>query len=337
MVGLRLSNVLGGLLFAAILLPAPLAVCAQDSARSFDLPQDPRQWINTTPWNLAQLKGKAAFLLFFEEDCPKCKGNWPSLNTLSQNHADDPILFIAVSSGTQRGQMENYIRQNKVSWPVLLDPDRTFEKACDIDKISLENITQIAAIAADGSLQHGPWGKPEELVDKVLKDAKWTINPRFIPPVLKPTWQQVEFQNYLAAAPVIRKSLKSPKEEIKAGAESLWEAVQPLIEEQVKTAEAAYDAGEKWKAFRAYSQLLEQFKGYEMPENVESRKKELQTDSAVKGELAAMKIFDAAQRQASVPAQQKKAISALKRLVKDKPDTEAGQKAQALLAELEAE
>ncbi|MFN0199739.1 MAG: hypothetical protein ACKVT0_23545 [Planctomycetaceae bacterium] len=63
----------------------------------------------------------------------------------------------------------------------------------------------------------------------------------------------------------------------------------------------------------------------------------MQSDPAMKVEAAAMKAFDNAQRQLNNPAQQKKGIASLKRLVKDKPDTEAGRKAQALLTELGAE
>lgn len=307
---------------------------AQDRPRTFDFPQDPRQWINSPPWSVKQLQGKAALMLFFEEQCPRCQRRWTEFNALAQQHADDPILFVAVSSGTQRGEMEGYVRRNNVNWAMLLDPDRSFEKACDIHEISLENIMQVAVITADGTLKPGSWQNLEESVATALADARWTVDPKTIPPALKPAWQQIEFQNYAPAATLIRKSLKSSKDELRTAAEALMAVVQPLIDAQVAAAEGAYDAGKKWAAYRAYHDLAERFKGYELPENAESRKKELQSDPTVKAEIAAMKAFDNAQRLLNQPMSQKKAIGALKKLAKEKPDTEAGQKAQSLLGEM---
>ena len=313
------------------------AAHAQDSPETLDFPQDPRQWIHSQPWSFEQLKGKSALLLFFEEESAECQAKWAELNKLAQQHADDPILFIAVSSGTQRGQMEAYAQRYQANWAMLLDPDRSFEKACDVTPISLDNIMQVAIVMPDGNLQSGDWQDLETTVASALENAKWTVDPKTIPAVLKPAWQQIEFQNYSAAASAVRKSLKSSKAEIKTAAETLLAAVQPLIDEQAAAAEKAYDAGEKLSAFRAYSQLLDRFKGYELPETASDRKKQLQSDPQVKTELAALKTFEAAQKQWNNPAQKKKAIVLLKRLVKDKPDTEAGKKAQAMLDELNPE
>ena len=305
------------------------------AAGAFELPQDPRLWINSPPWSIKQLSGKAVMLFFFEEDCPNCRNRWTELNALKQQHADDPILFIAVNSGNGRGEMEQYARQTKMAWPILLDPDRSIENACDVGEISLDNIMQVMVVHPDGSLKRGSWSKPEETIDNVLKQAKWTVDPKTIPAMLKPVWQQVEFQNYAAAAQGIRKALKSSNEDIKTAAEGLMRVVQPQIDEQVQTAETAYDAGEKWQAYRSYGELTERFKGYDLPANVETRLKELQTNATVKAEQSALKLLDTIQKQLNNPAQRKKGILALKKLAKDKPETVAGQAAQKLAEEID--
>jgi len=323
-----------GLVLGSIDAPSAWAQAAADK---FELPQDPRVWINSPPWSVKQLTGKAVMLYFFEEECPRCRNRWPELNALKQQHADDPILFVAVNSGNSRGELEQYARQANVAWPILLDPDRSFEKACKVDEINLDNIMDVMILQANGSLKQGSWSKPDESVENALKDAKWTVDPKTIPPMLKSAWQQVEFQNYAATAQNIRKSLKSSNDDIKTAAEGLMRVVQPLIDEQVQTAETAYDAGEKWQAFRAYGELAERFKGYELPANMEARVKELQTDATVKAEQSAFRLLETIKKQLNNPAQRKKGILALKKLAKDKPDTAAGQAAQKLADELDAE
>lgn len=310
------------------------ALNAEDTPPELEFPQDPHLWINSSPIELSRLKGKGVVLYFFEEGCPKCRAKWSDLNSMAKSHADDPLLFVAISSGTQRGEMESYIQKSHVGWPVLLDPDRSFEKACDVGEISLNNIMQFSYITADGSMHRGRWDKPEESVESALKDARWSVDPKTIPDALKPTWQQVEFQYYAAAAPSLVKSLKSRNEETKSAAKALMEAVQPRIDEMAQQADKAYNGRDKMNALRAYTQLAERFKGYELPENVASRTRELQADPAVKVELGAWKIYDKAIQHSNIPSQQQIAVAALKRLVRTKPNTEAGQKAADLLQSL---
>lgn len=324
------------LLWLGLVFLSGMVAIAQEREKSLELPQDPRLWINSHPWTMDQLSGKAVFFFFFEEGCPKCRARWPELNQLMESHADDPILFVGVSSGTDRDQMEGYIQQTGATWPVLLDPDRSFEAACNVGEISLQNIMQVAIVGGDGTLRRGGWEDLNASVTSALQDAKWLVDPEMIPAAMKATWRQIEFRNYTAAAPAIRKALKSPKEETKEAAEALLAVVQPLIDEKVAAAEAACDAGEKWSAFQAYGELTEQFKGYELPESVAARKKELQTDPKIRVEGAAMKTLQAALKQVDNTSQRKKGIAALKKLAKDKSETEAGRKAQAKLEELDA-
>ena len=53
--------------------------------------QFPATWVNSDPISLESLRGKAVFLYFFEETCPKCRDRWPSL-----------ILKIAANTRTSR-------------------------------------------------------------------------------------------------------------------------------------------------------------------------------------------------------------------------------------------
>ncbi len=313
-----------------------LAGWMSKSARGLEFPQNPQQWLNSPPLSLKQVAGKAGLLYYFNEQDPECLANWKVMTAMAKEYEDQPVLFIAINSGGKRNEIDNYAQQVNLTWPILLDPDRSFEKKSPIEKVTPNNGMQVAVLTPDGKLLPGSWQQPQDSLKDVMKYAKWTLDPTSVPDSMRATWKQIEYQNYAAAAPAIKKALKSSKEDLKAGAETLLGVVTPLIAEKVAAAEAAYDAGEKWPAYRSYAELAEQFKGYELPENLDARKKELQTDASVKAELSAMKMFEAAKKQTSISAQKKKGMAALKKLVKDKPDTEAAKKAQELIDELEA-
>lgn len=305
------------------------------SAAAVEFPQNPQQWLNSTPFSMKQVAGKAVLLYFFNEQDPETLARWKEMKELAEEHKDQPVLLIAVNSGGQKDVIEQYVQQVNLTWPVLLDTDKSFAKKFPITEVSPNNGMQVAVINANGEIGPGSWQQPADTIKDIVKYAKWNLDPASVPESLRTAWFQIEFQHYAAAALTIKKGLKASKEELKTGAQTLLDAVTPLIAEQAAAADAAYDAGEKWTAYRGYAELAEQFKGYELPANVEARKKELQSNAAVKAELTAMKAFDAAKKLTGSAAQKKKGMAALRKLVKDKPDTEAAQKAQELIDELE--
>lgn len=318
---------LAGLIFAA------------GPALGLDFPQNPQQWINSPPLNFKNFAGKTVVLYFFHEQDPDCLANWPRMKELAKKYEPHPVYFMAINSSGQRNVIENYVQQVKLDWPVLLDANRDFSRKCEdsgwITELSMDNGIQVAILNPDTTIIAGSWEQPEQSFQKSLGYSKWNIDVALIPPSLRETWRLVELQQYPAAAASIRKNLKSPKDDVKAGAEALMAYIQPLIDEKKTKAATYQEAGDKWSAFRTYQELGEQFKGYELPDDLSKRMKELQSDPAVKTQVAAMKSFESARKQALNPAQKKKGIAALRKLIKDKPDTEAADKAQELVTELE--
>ena len=110
------------------------------------LPDDPSQWVNGGPITGDMLKGKAAFLWFYEEQCPRCREKWTSLVAISKRFEDQPIVFIAVNSGNSRESVEAYAKEVKLPWPVIVDPKRELEQQCLGNQISLQNITQVKLV-----------------------------------------------------------------------------------------------------------------------------------------------------------------------------------------------
>ena len=122
-----------------------------------EFPQSPQQWLNSPPLSWKQVEGKGVLLYFFSESDPECLQRWPEMTALAKEYEDQPVLFIAVNSGGQRNLIEQYAQQVNLTWPVVLDPDRSFAKKFPIEKVTPDNGMQVAVINADGSIGPGSW------------------------------------------------------------------------------------------------------------------------------------------------------------------------------------
>lgn len=287
MTGMRQWSIvsgLAGLMFASSLTAA-------------EFPASLAQWINSAPMSRANLKGKAALLWFFEEDCPRCRAKWPDLIKTAQEFEGKPIVFIAVNSGSPRREIEQYIRETRIPWPVVLDPNREFEKAVGVNEISLQNIHQVQLLMPDGEFQTGQWSNVKASAEKALADASFKVDPEGIPASLKSAWVDLEFGRYSEAAAPIKRSLNSSNDEVKAAAEKLNAHVQAEIESELKAAEQAKTEGDAWKAYQSYQAAVDRFGDYDLPSTVRTELRELARDKSVKDELAQQKQLELAVKQ----------------------------------------
>ncbi len=308
---------------------------AQTETGLLTFPANPAQWINAPPISTEMLKGKGAFLYFFEEDCPRCESAWPDLLKSAKEFDGQPVLFIGVNSGSARGDIEAYARRNNITWPIILDTDRSIEKVAGVGEISLQNIYQVRLLTATGSLIPGSWSDVPGSAQKALAGASWKVDPAGISPTMRGAWAAVEFGTYSQAAIDINKGLRSPKEEIKVSAEKLNTFIQEALKRELTTAEALRSQGEVWPAYKIVATAQEQFKGYAIPEGLTTLAKELEADEKIAGELAAMKALDLIRRAlgSSSAAAQRRALKQLETLVAEHPGTEAAAQASTILAQ----
>lgn len=323
---------LSGICLCGLLLFRAVVGIAQegDAKTAPKLPGNPAAWINSPPISNEMLVGKAAVLYFFEETCPRCVESWPKALADATKFDGSPVMFIGVNSGTPRPQLEAYLRKHKVSWPVICDSDRSFEKQFDFT-VSLENIKQVRLLMPDGKFKNGDINNIESSAADAARDANWKIEPKEIPSVLHSAWLAIEFGNYSGAAQTLKKNLNG-KGEIKEAATRLNQFVLDDLAGQMDAAKKSHDDGKKWDAYKKYSAIPLKFKGFVVPAEVHSTLKELTADEAVKKEQAALRQLDIAVQAASrSPSARKGAIKQLEKLVKDHPDTEAATEAQKLI------
>ena len=325
---MRAKHLRVGLLLGVTLLPASLR-----AADWPEFPADPRQWINAEPVTRNQLEGKAVVLYFFEEDCPRCSGAWPQRLAVAQQFAGRPVVFIAVSSGTARREIESYARRLRINWPIILDVDRSFERGMGVNEISLENIYQVKYITADGDLKWGDFNDLAETTEKALVGASWSIPPDMVPETLRAAWLSIELKNYPPAAALLKRHLKSKNDDLLAAAELLHSAVQDELDAAIAKMQENLDSGQKWDAYAAIQRIEIRFRGYDLPDVVTDQKRKLSKDPEVVKEQSLFKKLELAMRQVDggKPSLRSRGLAALERLATEEPGSTAGQRARELL------
>ena len=73
--------------------------------------------------NLADFKGKVVILDFWATWCPPCRKEMPDLEALYERFQSRGLVILGISD-EEAAKVEPFTRERKVTFPVLLDPDR---------------------------------------------------------------------------------------------------------------------------------------------------------------------------------------------------------------------
>jgi thiol-disulfide isomerase/thioredoxin len=301
-----------------------------------ELPSDPGRWVHSPPLSKEMLSGKAVVFYFVEEQCPNCEKRWPGVLEAAAKFQGQPVLFVAVNSGTSPAEFEGYLRRNNVTWPAISDWDRSFEKQFGFE-ISLDNICQVEMLMPDGSFQSGSFNDLEGSAKKAAQSAQWKVEPKDIPDGLRDAWLAIEFGSYPEAARSISKNVDG-KGPLGVAAQLLKKYVQDDLTAKIAAAQKHLDDGDAWQAYKGFSAIPIRYKGYDIPMDINARIQELGKSDAIKQELAAQKLLTKAEQTAMKgPNSLKSAVKQLQTLVKLHPETEAGIQAQVYLDQMNSQ
>ncbi|MEP7353807.1 MAG: TlpA disulfide reductase family protein [Acidobacteriota bacterium] len=93
---------------------------ADDDVRAnlnFSLPD-----LNGTSWTLKSLRGKVVVVNFWATWCPPCRKEMPDLDTLYKRFKDKGLVILALSAEAADVVKPFLTSEQKVTYPVLLDP-----------------------------------------------------------------------------------------------------------------------------------------------------------------------------------------------------------------------
>jgi peroxiredoxin len=97
-------------------------------------------------WTFSDLRGKVVLVNFWATWCPPCRKEMPDLETLYERFGSKGFVVLGISD-EEAAMVEPFIRERKVSFPVLLDPGRKVS-----DALVVEGIPKSFVYDRDGKL-----------------------------------------------------------------------------------------------------------------------------------------------------------------------------------------
>jgi peroxiredoxin len=82
-------------------------------------------------WTLKEMKGSVVLLNFWATWCPPCRKEMPDLDALYRQFKDQGLVILAISD-EDAGKVRPFIDQEKINYPILLDPGGAVGKRFEI-------------------------------------------------------------------------------------------------------------------------------------------------------------------------------------------------------------
>jgi len=122
--------------------------------------------------SLADHRDKLVILNFWATWCHPCALEMPSLEALWRRYRERGLLVLAVSvdRGSPRGLLEPYVRNLKLTFPILLDPDSKTSDGWRVTALPATFIVQPGGDVAGMAMGAREWDSDEmrALVERLL-------------------------------------------------------------------------------------------------------------------------------------------------------------------------
>lgn len=146
--------------------PAPSAETPQTQAPQPTLlgrtmpPWQVASWVNTQPLTLGDLRGKVVVVRFWTDTCPFCRASMPALQTLSQELAHQPVVFVGLHHAKPRGRAGAWdtARATAAQWgitfPLGQDADWATLRSWWLDTGDRRATSSTLVLGKDGKVIH---------------------------------------------------------------------------------------------------------------------------------------------------------------------------------------
>lgn len=90
--------------------------------------------LNGKTWSLQELRGKVVLVNFWATWCPPCRKEIPTIEGLYKRFKDQGFVVLGISD-ENAGAVKPFAAEEKISYPVLLDPRRRVNELFEVDGI----------------------------------------------------------------------------------------------------------------------------------------------------------------------------------------------------------
>lgn len=102
---------------------APLRELPASAAPELTLPD-----MEGVPVSVESLRGRVVLVNFWAVWCPPCRKEMPSMARLAKQLADQPFTILGVNVGESPEEIQAFLRQVPVNFPILLDREARYLK-----------------------------------------------------------------------------------------------------------------------------------------------------------------------------------------------------------------
>lgn len=93
--------------------------------------------LNGQEVSLSDYKGKVIYLNFWATWCPPCKAEMPFIQKLYADNKESDLVILTVDIQEPQSTVEKFMKDNKYTFPVLLDKDGEAASAYGVQNIPL--------------------------------------------------------------------------------------------------------------------------------------------------------------------------------------------------------
>jgi len=88
--------------------------------------------LDGNPYQLEDFRGKGVLLNFWGTYCKPCKDEMPYLNKQYQHYKNEGVEILAVNVGETKIEIENFVKQHKLTFPIIVDHKAEVQTAYNI-------------------------------------------------------------------------------------------------------------------------------------------------------------------------------------------------------------